>query len=153
MSGPYHDFLLLTRTEHRFSDYMRFINDPRAIRLEDELLHYIADTLEWIPTHNPAKNEPHRGLCFYGPTVIHTEGASAAATIFGTWAALFASGPENLILTGGWTMIEGDLPNQGEYEKLNLDRDDLVRKLRQIADYAKQIVDTDGDYCILHLGV
>jgi len=153
MPGPYHDFLMLSRTEHRFSDYRQFIHDPRAVRLADDLLHYIADTLEWIPTHNPAKNESHRGLCFYGPTVIHTEGASAAAEIFGAWSTLFACGPKNCKLTGGWTMIENDPPNEGEYEKLNFDRDDLVRKLRQIADYAKHVVDTDGDCFILHLGV
>lgn len=153
MPGPYHDFLLLSLTEHRFSDYTRFINDPRAIQLEDDLLRYIANTLEWIPTHNPAKNESHRGLCFYGPTVIHTEGASAAAAIFCSWADLFACGPKNLIFTGGWAWIEGDPPNEGEYEKLIVDRDDVVGKLQQIANYAKQIVETDGDYFILHWGV
>jgi len=153
MPGPYHDFLLLSRNEHRFSDYNRFINDPRAIQIEDDLIQYIADTLKWIPAHNPAKNESHRGLCFYGPTVIHTEGASATAAIFDSWAALFASGPDNLMLTGSWTMVEGDPPNEGKYETLNFDRDDVVGKLRQIADYAKQIVETHGDCFILHLGV
>ncbi len=91
MPGPYHDFLLLSRAEHRFSDYMEFINDPVAIRIEDDLIRYIADTLEWIPTLNPAKNnESHRGLCYYGPTVIHTEGAQVASPIFNGWAELFA---------------------------------------------------------------
>ena len=153
MSGPYHDFLLLSRAEHSFSDYMNFINDPRAIQVEDDVLRYLADTLQWIPTYNPAKNESHRGLCFWGPTVIHTEGAPAAAAIFGAWATLFGCGPRNLILTGDWTTVEGQPPNEGEFEKLHVDRDDLVGRLRWIADYAKQIVETNGDFFILHLGV
>lgn len=153
MAGLYHDFLLLSQAEHRFSDYHRFINDPHAIQLHDDLLRYIVDSLTWIPTHNPAKNECHRGLCFYGPTVIHTEGASVAAEIFGTWATLFACGPTTLTLTGGWTIIEDDSLSEGEYRKLKCDRDDLVRKLRQIADYAKQVVEKNGDYYILHFGI
>ncbi len=140
-------------TASQITSYMRFSNDPRSIRLEDDLVRYIADTLVWIQTHNPAKNESHRGLCFWGPTVIHTEGAADAADIFTQWANLFACGPKNLILTGGWTSIEGEPANEGTYEALSLDRDDVVSKLRQIADFAKQIIESKGEYFILHSGV
>ncbi len=154
MPGPFHDFLLLPRTEASYSDYSRFIGDPRAISLEDDLIRYIADTLDWIPTRNPARDEPHRGLCFYGPTVIEAAGASAAVTIFDSWSAIFARGPERLKLKGGWTMIEDDPTNKGgEYQELNVDRDEVVRKLRQFADYARKVLETNGDYFILHLGV
>ena len=153
MPGPYHDFLLLSRTEHKFSEYSQFINDPRAIRLEDDLLRYVADTLVWIPTLNPAKNEPHRGLCFYGPTVIHNEGASSAAAIFGAWAVLFACGPNTYKLTGSWTVTEDDPSSESGYEKLDIDREELVRNLRQLENYAKQICETNGDYYILHMGI
>ncbi len=107
----------------------------------------------FFPSLNPAKNEPHRGLCFYGPTVIHTEGDQAASAIFSVWAALFACGPKNLMLTGAWTMIEGHQPSEGLYEKLNIDRDDVVGKLQQIAKFANQVAATDGQYFILHLGI
>ncbi len=153
MSGLNHDFMLISRTEHAFSDYSKFINDARAVRLHDDLIRYIADALLWIPTYNPAKNEPHFGLCFYGPTVIHTEGALSAARVFSSWADLFAAGPERLILTGGWTWIEGDPMDQGKYEALKVDRDDFVLKLRQIAAYAQKIIESEGEYYILHYGI
>ncbi len=153
MSGPYHDFLLLSTAEHSFSEYMNFINDPRAIRIEDDLLRYLADTLEWIPTYNPAKDEAHRGLCFWGPTVIHTEGAPAAAAIFDGWAGLLACGPPKLALTGGWTWCDGDAPSEGNYDRLEVDRDEFVAKLRQLAGYARRIVETEGEFFVLHLGV
>jgi hypothetical protein len=38
MAGPYHEFFLLSRSEHPFTSYMRFINDPRAILLHDDLV-------------------------------------------------------------------------------------------------------------------
>ena len=34
---------------------------------------------------------------------------------------------------------------EGDYEKHSFDRNDLVRKLRQLAEYAKQVVESDGD--------
>ena len=153
MPGPYHDFLLLSQTECDFSDYMQFINDPRAIHVEDDLIRYMADTLAWIPTHNPSTNEFHYGLCTHGPTVIHTDGASSAAAIFDAWATLLDCAPATTNLTGGWSTIEGDPPGTGQYEQIDFARDEAVPKLRLIADYAKQIVETNGDYFILHSGV
>lgn len=153
MPGPYHDFLLLSSKEHRFSDYMHFINDPRAISLEDDLIRYILNTLEWIPTLNPAKgNEPCKGLCCYGVTVIDGQSAPIAASIFEAWAELFSLGPETLSLTGGYIIDDGT-GSRGGYEKLSFPRDETVDALRQIANHAKQVVKTKDEYFILHIGI
>ena len=42
---------------------------------------------------------------------------------------------------------------QGAYEKLKIDRDEIVGKLRKISDFAKQIDATDGGCFILHMGI
>ena len=89
MPGLNHDFFLLSRAEHPFTDYTRFINDPSAVLLHDDLVSYMVDTLEWIPSFNPTRGEPWNGLCRWGPTVIHTAGATQAARIFSAWANLF----------------------------------------------------------------
>src|SRR3712207_6567195 len=105
MAGLNHEFLLVSRKEHEYSEYMNFINDPSAIEIHDDLLGYIADTLKWIPTYNPAKSEKCAGLCWYGPTVIQSEGARIAAQIFRAWAELLSCGPRELQLTGSWGVV------------------------------------------------
>ena len=65
--GLNHDFLLLNRDRDGEWELRRFIHDPRSIHLHDDFVRYIQDTLAWIPTTNPARREPHRGLCMWGP--------------------------------------------------------------------------------------
>ncbi len=153
MAGLNHDFFLLSKTEHPFNSYMRFINDPRAIQLHDDLVGYMYDTLVWIPSFNPAKSEPSTGLCRWGPTVIDTVGASQAVQIFSSWADLFSVGPGWLRLSGEWSWIEGQPDSGGEYERLEFDRQETVGTLRRLAEYARRVAAGDGDLYILHLGV
>src|SRR5687768_9972298 len=67
----YHDFFLLSTREHRFTDYMKWINHPDAIRIHDDVMNYMHDALNSITCYNPAqKMMRHTGLNLYGPTVI-----------------------------------------------------------------------------------
>lgn len=153
MAGLNHDFFLLSRTEHPVTDYSRFINDPRAVVLHDDLIDYLYDTLHWIPSFNPARGEPTTGLCRCGVTVIQTEGASQAAQVFSSWADLFSVGPKSLRLTGGWTWIEGQPDTEGEYARLVFDGPETIGSLRRLAAYARQVAESDGDLYILHIGI
>ncbi|MGP0062829.1 MAG: hypothetical protein ACLQGP_04400 [Isosphaeraceae bacterium] len=153
MAGPNHNFFLLSQTEHPFTGYMRFINDPRAIQLHDDLVGYMYDSLVWIPSFNPAKGEPSDGLCRWGPTIIHTDGASRAAKIFSSWADIFSTGPELLHLTGEWSWTEVQPQSSGEYERLEFDRQEIVGALRRLAAHGERVAAGDGDLYILHLGI
>ena len=41
--GPFHDFLLLACPDHQFPNYRDFINDPRAVRIDDDMLRDLSD--------------------------------------------------------------------------------------------------------------
>ena len=154
MQGPYHDFLLLSLDDYDFADYMALIGNPRAIRIAYDVILYLNDTLRWIPTINPAmKNEAIQGLCLYGPTVIHTDGAPVAKSLFGGWAEVFSQGPETLTLKGGWTYLEGQPPETGHYKSLQVERDPLVSDLRRLESYASKVSKSGGRHFILHLGI
>lgn len=154
MAGLYHDFLLLKKEDRRSSNYyMGFIGDPRAIRLSDDLIEYIDDTLDWVPTFNPAKKKSRHGLCLCGITEIHAEGASVLASILDAWAQVFGYGPRVLSLTGEWATEEDMLLNEGKYETLSFNRDETVAALSKLADCARRVVATDGEHFILHLGI
>jgi hypothetical protein len=147
-----HDFLLRDRSVHSDTDYSRQHHPGDAILLHDDFLRYISDSLGWIPAENPAKRgEPGMGLNFYGPTSITQRGAQQAFGVFSAWAALLALGPPTLRLRGLWSFIEGE-PQSGAYDVLELDRDELVAKLRCLAEWT-QAVTVNPDLYVLHLGI
>lgn len=157
-----HDFLLLDRARDGEWELLRFIHDPRAIHLRDDFVRYMQDTLAWIPTTNPARGEPHHGLCMWGPTLIEAEGAGVAELVFGGWAQLLAAGPPRVVLTGGFSWDAKDdapptgdqvVPLEGGYERLEFDRDEVVGVLRQLAAWCGQVHSGAGKLYLYHLGV
>jgi len=82
MSGLNHDFMLLSRKEHPIEEWQRFHHNPDAVKIHDDALRYMGDTLKWIPTYIPATKRTFQGLCWYGPTIILEPGAEVAAKIF-----------------------------------------------------------------------
>ena len=156
MAGLDHDFLLVSRDEHDSDDYLELINSPQAVLLHDDLVSYMSDTLKWIPCYLPrGKNNlvAYEGLNFYGPTIIKDDGASAAQKIFTLWADLFSNAPRNLKLTGQFSWIEGKGVDSGKYAVIKAKRDEVVKSLRQIADFAKEVESSNGKLFILHLGI
>src|SRR5215203_2718614 len=100
MAGLNHDFLLLSTREHPYTDYMKCKNHRKAIRIHDNVMNYMQDTLKWITCYNPAhKMTKHKGLNFYGPTVIKKDGAVDAENLFTAWANLFSIGPMRIKIT------------------------------------------------------
>jgi hypothetical protein len=160
--GPYHDFLLLDRESDGKWELTRFIHDPRAIHLPDDLVRYMKDTLAWIPTTNPAMGESQYGLCMWGPTLIESPGAAIALHVFRSWADLLRVGPQKLVLTGpvAWSTEQGGNGTDttsaqlaGNYERLVIDRDLVVGVLHQLADWCEQVRDNPGKLYIYHGGV
>jgi hypothetical protein len=152
MAGLNYAFFLVRTSEHAPRDYGHFTPLPGEVELHDDLLHYMGDSLRWIPTHNPALDEPCTGLCMYGPTVIFAEGARVAAAVFSTWARLFALGPSVLDLTGPYTWT-GDDPANGAFERIRVERDDLCGRLSDLAGWAQQVAEGSGDLYLLHYGI
>ena len=130
MAGLNHDFLLLSAREHRYTDYMKWINNPNAIQIHDDVMRYMGDSLNWITCYNPApKMMRHHGLNFYGPTVIKSDGAVEAEAVFNTWAALLSTWPMSYKLTG------------------------VVASLIMVAEYSKSVANSNDELFILHLGI
>jgi hypothetical protein len=149
-----HDFLLLSAREHAYADYMKWINHRKAIQIHDDVMHYLQDTMNWITCYNPAqKMMKHKGLNFYGPTVIKTDGAGDAENVFNAWASLFSIGPKRIKLTGAYSWAEGETKETGRYSKITLDRDEIVEKLKTVANYSKSIAHSNDELFLLHLGI
>ena len=156
MGGLLHDFHLVNREEFDYWDSSHFYNHPQAVLIHDDVLRYMGDSLRWINCHMPTRRSnliEVKGLNYYGPTIIKAEGAAAAFSIFQIWADLFSKGPETLALRGGWSWIDGEPEQHGKYEIIVADRDNLVRSLKQISDFAQRALISDGDLYVLHMGI
>ena len=154
MAGLNHDFLLLSSREHAYTDYLKWINNPRAVQVHDDIMNYIRDTLTWITCYNPAKKmAKHKGLNFYGPTVIKSDGAIIAGSLFAAWATLLSNAPKKITLTGDYGWIEGESQESGKYSMIKADRDEIVERFKQVANFSKRVVRSKDDLFILHLGI
>ena len=156
MAGLVHEFVLVSRDKYNYGDYLKLLNNPQAVFLHDNLLSYLSDTLKWIPSYIPRnKNKLVRfeGLAYYGVTIIKEDGAITTRKIFNLWADLFSNAPEKLKLTGDFGWIEGEGSNSGKYEIIKIQRDEIVKSLRQVADYAEEVENSGGRLFILHLGL
>jgi hypothetical protein len=158
MQGPYHEFILLREGTYSYSDYMGIskTSSIELLKLSDDFVWYIHDTLLWIPSINPANPQEWigYGLNLYGPTIITKDGSETAKQIFGAWATLFMHGPKNLVLRGAWVepMNYGDDTSEERgYDTLLLDRDELVSRIKTLQIFADKA--GSGEFFILHLGV
>jgi hypothetical protein len=163
MAGLNHDFLLLSSRNFRIGYWSQDRQLPGGVQIHDDLLRYTSDTLKWIPSRVSSKQVPFQGLDFYGETWITSEGAGLTQRIFSSWADLFASGPDAFELTGSycWTaeanpLVHSNTPavaGSGHYERLTVDRNEIVDKFRTIASYAERMQKSEGELYILHLGI
>lgn len=123
------------------------------VSLHDDFLGYIWNSIVWIPTFNPMKNEPNEGLCRYGITSLGSDSAEKAAKILRAWTGIFREGPETLILTGSWVYIEGEPMETGGYEELRFDRSELTDKLEKLAAFCDMVKAGEGAKHLVHYGV
>jgi hypothetical protein len=152
MVGLFHDFVLLPDHGDRHEQYAQHVRDPAAVRVADDLLMYLHDTLCWVPTENPALADlpTGHGLNYYGPTSIAGEGARMLADLLTCWAELFSCGPEILLLRGTQTIGEGDGESHQQVRH-RISRDTAVRALRSVAAMARQAA--EPGFWLLHLGL
>jgi len=149
-----HDFSLVRAAEHPLQNYRAFLGVPGTVQVHDNLLSYLWDTLQWIPTFNPPSLKTFAGLDRWGVTVIGHEGAAVSAAIFATWSNLFALGPDQLTLRGNWQFPENDDDaGDGQYARLHFDRAATVDALRRLSSLLDEVARSNAELYVLHIGI
>ncbi|MBP0000384.1 MAG: hypothetical protein J7641_15535 [Cyanobacteria bacterium SID2] len=151
-----HDFFVVDNN-FDFTNYRDYFSISSDVFLHDDFMRYINDTLNWIPTLTTSSSELRqiKGLNLYGITVIDFNGAGKLYKIIDAWNNLLSESPKKVILTGDWTQEydgEGNVIGNGYYERLEFDRDDLLKHMNGLKNYSNQIVQNHSGY-ILHLGI
>ncbi|MGK4001159.1 hypothetical protein WMF31_00940 [Sorangium sp. So ce1036] len=147
-----HDFFLLDRAEHPIAEYRDFAGRPGEIQIHDDLLRYIIDTLEWIPSLNPARKRRGSGLNLYGPMVITNVGAATTRRIFQSWVRLFSCSPPVLRLYGPWSEVVGKA-GTGRRLTRRYRRDDVISRLRSLVLLCRRIERGGSKLYLLHMGI
>lgn len=66
----------------------------------DETIQYMTDFLNWLPSYNPETKVSHKGLNYYGVTVINKLGAEKLIKILDKWLELIGEAPDTFSLRG-----------------------------------------------------
>lgn len=150
---PTHRFILLPERHGDYSHCTEYADSAAGVEIDDALVQYIWDTLQWLDTINPTKSPHHAGLGlnYHGLTVIDSAGAKKASRIFRLWADLMKEAPGQIELTGAYELMETDGGTQGAYATIVMDRSEVVARLCSIAEYADRAA--SGSLFLLHLGV
>lgn len=145
-----HDFYLVTGKTIR--DVRPTLRRYRSVQIHDDLMRYIEDSLKWVPCVNRGSAQrSYLGLNLYGPNFIDATGSEVVNHVFTAWANLFRNGPRKLGLKGSWECTGTD-PRKGKYQRIRVDRDEVVTKFEKVADFARQVSESRALY-VLHHGI
>ncbi|PGM49020.1 hypothetical protein [Bacillus sp. AFS053548] len=116
--GLEHEFYLVPDTVNvsRIWKLRENNNDIESVRIHDDIIQYIMDSLNWIPSKNPSisGNLNRKGLNYYGETLFEQQASEKIIAIFTSWRDLFINGPKVLKLRG--VFVYGEDDEDGDYE-------------------------------------
>jgi hypothetical protein len=138
MAGLNHDFLLIDEGSFSIDSYGEYEISDR-VELHNDLLGYFADSLSWVSTYNPFKDEEEGGLCWYSATIITQESVEKLGSIIGGWLQLISEAPDIVSLKGNWSWVEGEGPETGSYDKLSFSRNEVEAKLKMLIQYCELV--------------
>lgn len=153
---PLHDFLLVRQDQIKKNVVFSLreqANKDMIVQIQDDLILYMMDSLKWIRTTNPIKDESKNGLFYHGISLIDYEGAISLNNITQAWLNLFLSAPDIVNLTGGYYTIEGEPEIPGQYEILTFDKKDILARLNKLNELSMRAKDSEGNFLIIHYGI
>ncbi|WAU74830.1 hypothetical protein [Acinetobacter sp. TR11] len=162
-----HDFVLLNKNEFSYDDCCELVGKVSYdVSIHDDLIIYFNDFLKWIPTYNPSLKVRHTGLNYYGVTVIDGDGAKEAFQLFSSLVNILKLSPNVLKLTGAYTFVHAydDVTDPNEnvdrilretagYEKIIMQKSEVIRQFETLAGLMQKIIDSDGHLYVLHFGI
>lgn len=150
-----HEFCLVPKTVNYFERIMSGEKDSDTIgsvAIPDDLIQYILDSLNWIPSKNPAKSmtREEKGINYHGITLFDQTSAAVMKNVFAAWHTLFTNSPEKLELTGEF-LVSSRKNILGEYERLVFNRNDVLDLLERLLSMIDRL--EEENLFLYHLGI
>ena len=142
-----HEFCLVPNTVNFFELIMRGEESSdiiSSIAIPDDLIQYIMDSLNWIPSKNPAKSmtREEKGINYHGITLFDQTSAAVMKRVFVAWHSLFINSPEELKLTGDF---------MSENEGAVFNKDNILKLLERLISMIERL--EEGNLHLYHLGI
>jgi hypothetical protein len=122
-----------------------------GVLIHDDIIQYILDSLVWVPSKTPTKQGTinSQGINYYGITLFDKDSSESLKGVLTSWRDLFKNAPKTFELTGNF--VDGADEQDGVYEKLHINRDDLVNKLEKVVSMSESL--GKGNCYLYHLGI
>jgi len=158
-----HEMILVSKQNFEDFDFSKLkrnqlgkiiVDDSKIIDLlevTDDLINYLADFLNWIPTSIDLNKKNSFGLNYHGVTYILNEDSELIGKLFNSLVNLFSIPQKKIKLTGEFCWQDENL-GSGEYEVIVLDKEDTINIFKKVASWAKKMED-DCNLYIVHMGV
>ncbi|MGK7377268.1 hypothetical protein ACSFXN_05460 [Planococcus sp. 1R117A] len=123
-----------------------------SIDLPDNLIQYIADSMNWIPCKNPAVSMTRevKGIHYHGVTLFDQTSAATMKSIFTAWHSLFSNSLEKLELTGEFVHSSNKKVLCGR-ERLLFCRNDVLELLERLLSMIERL--KEKNLYLYHLGI
>lgn len=108
------------------------------------------DSLNWIETINPGKNESALGFNYFGQSIIENNGAEKFTKLMRAWYLMFSEAPEDILLKGRYTWSE-DPRSTGAYENLSFSRNEILDTLSRLIEFSTMV--ESGEYKMIYIGI
>jgi hypothetical protein len=154
--GFEHEFYLISNTAD-VKDFWKCRENNNSVIdsavIHDDLIQYIFDSLDWIPSKNPAlPGAPEgRGLNYHGVTLFDKQSSVTLISIFSSWRDLFKNAPNTLKLTGEFVFDYENDKILGGYEKLVFKRNEVITLFEKVISMSAFLA--EGDYYLYHCGI
>ncbi|RNB92507.1 coagulation factor 5/8 type-like protein [Brevibacillus fluminis] len=151
-----HEFFLISNDfdlNYRYEWYRtnRYTWDEKS-EVSDDIIQYMMDFLNWLPSYNPETKESDKGLNYYGVTVINKPGAEKLIKILGKWLKLIEEAPDTFSIRGDivWKEEENE---EGYWEQTRnrMKRETMQSELENLIGLAVKA--SNNNQFIIHFGI
>ncbi|MGG5341228.1 hypothetical protein [Enterococcus sp. AZ192] len=129
------------------SEEVTFTKEARGkmIVIEDYLILYMIDTLNWIPSYSKDFIHESFGLDYYGRTYLDEKGITCLGNIIEGWLLLFEQAPEVVELTTDYDI------EKGKFDKKKIEKKDILNQLEQLFLLCKKAL--KEELILVHFGI
>jgi hypothetical protein len=122
------------------------------IELSDDIVSYLIDFLNWVPTYNPETKIEGFGLNYYGVTLIYNEGSMKLLKILESWSSLIHEAPDIINFKGPtvWREEE-DGDTYWEETRNKISKTVYLIEIQKLINFAEQSSNNNG--YIMHYGI
>ena len=152
LGGPYHDFWVLKEAAHPPQGYRSYAGRKDApLRIEENLLYWLHPMLAHLPTELPWETplKTHRGLHWFGPTVLRERNAELLARMAELWVDIYEADVSETVSLAIMPTFFGDA--QEPQRQIQVPRELLLARLQSLTELARA-GSQPGSY-LLHLGI